>query len=217
MEKAYKNISYLFGGVLLLVFIAFFKTYFSLFPQFIGIAGLIHLHALAMLTWLALLIAQPILIVRKQVALHRFLGKVSYGFVPFMVILLVIVARSGQLRDKNLGIFAINILDGSLFVIFYTLAIVYRQDRAYHARFMILTVLPFLGPVFGRLPQIPLPPGVPQLLLIGGLLLYERFHRNVYKPYVISLLVYLGLFIPLLCLYLFGQPLLNSLWEVCFG
>ncbi|MVM40863.1 hypothetical protein GO730_29480 [Spirosoma sp. HMF3257] len=217
MENAYRNIIYFFGAVLLLVFVAFFKTYFGLFPGFAGTATLIHVHVVTILLWFALLIIQPILIVQKKVGLHRLLGKFSYGLMPFLVILLVIVLKSGQLHEKHLGIFAGNILDISLLVLFYGLAITYRHKVAYHARFMILTVLPFLGPALGRLPQIPLPPGVAHLLIIGGLLLYERFHRKIYKPYVISLLVFLGLFIPLLCLYLFGQSTLNSLWEACFG
>ena len=217
MEKAYRNVSYLFGAVLLLVFVAFYKTYFGLFPQFVGIHGLIHIHALTVLIWLSLLIIQPILIVRKQVALHRVLGKATYGFVPVMVILLVMVARSGQLHQKHLGIFLVNILDVSLFVAFYSLAIIYRHNLAYHARFMVMTILPFISPALGRLPQIPLPAGTPQLLIIGGLLLYERFHRKIYKPYLISLGVFLGLFLPLLGLFLTGQPLVERMWQVCFG
>lgn len=217
MEKAYKNISYLFGAVLLLVFVAFFKTYFGLFPKFAGTSNLIHIHVLANLIWFALLIVQPILIVQKKIALHRWLGKFSYGFVPVMVLILIFVLIAGQLRDKNLGIFAINIFDTGQFILFYGLAIAYRHNPAYHARFMIMTVLPFLGPALGRLPQIPLPPGLLEFLIISGLLIYERFHRKIYKPYVISLLVFLGLFLPLLCLFLFGQPTLNALWELCFG
>lgn len=217
MEKAYRNVSYLFGAVLLFVFVAFYKTYFGLFPQFVGIHGLIHIHAVTVLIWLSLLIIQPILIVRKQVALHRLLGKATYGFVPVMVILLVIVARSGQLHQKHLGIFLVNILDVSQFIAFYSLAIAYRHNPAYHARFMVMTILPFIGPALGRLPQIPFPPGVPHLLIIGGLLLYERFHRKIYKPYLISLAVFLGLFLPLLGLFLAGQPLVERMWQVCFG
>lgn len=217
MENAYKNISYLFGAVLLLVFVAFFKTYFGLFPGFAGTTTLIHVHVLTILLWFALLIVQPILIVRKQVALHRLLGKFSYALVPFMLILLVMVSRSGQLHEKDLGIFTVNIFDVSQFVLFYGLAIAYRHNPAYHGRFIIMTVLPFLGPALGRLPQIPLPAGMLELVIISGLLFYERFHRKVYKPYVMSLLIFLGLFIPLLCLFLFGQPVLNAIWEMCFA
>lgn len=217
MEKAYKNISYFFGAVLLLVFVAFFKTYFGLFPRFVGTPTLIHFHALTILLWFGLLIVQPVLIVRKQAALHRLLGKFSYGLVPIMLILIVLVGCRLQLRDKNLGLFVVNIFDTSQFILFYGLAIAYRRNPTYHSRFMIMTILPFLGPIFGRLPQIPMPAGVAESLIIGGLLIYERFHRKIYKPYVISLFVFLGLFLPLLSLFLFGQPTLNALWELCFS
>ncbi|GAB3994238.1 hypothetical protein GCM10028807_31530 [Spirosoma daeguense] len=217
MEKAYRNISYFFGAILLLVFVAFFKTYFRLFPQFFGISGLIHMHALTILIWFALLILQPILIVKKQVEWHRLLGKFTYGFVPVMLLLLIMVSRTGQLKQKDLGIFLVNILDVSLFVALYVLAILYRNKPTYHARFMIMTVVPFISPALGRLPQIPLPPGVPYLLIIAGFLLYERFHRKIYKPYWISLAVFMAIFLPLLGLFLFGMPLVDKLWIACFG
>lgn len=217
MEKAYKNISYLFGAVLLLVFAAFFKTYFGLFPKFAGTAFVVHFHAISILLWFAMLISQPIFIRLKRVELHRFIGKASYVLVPLLIFSCVLMAQRHQLRDKNLGIFTVNIFDLSLFLLFYGLAIWYRRIPAYHARFMILTVLPFLDPALGRLPQFYLPAGLLQLAIISGFLLYERFHRKVYKPYVISLLVVLGLYVPLICLFLFGQPVLNALWDVCFG
>lgn len=216
MEKAYQNISYFFSAFLLLIFVAFYKTYFGLFPDFVGTHALIHIHVLTVLIWFALLIIQPILIVRKQVDCHRRLGKFTYGFVPVMLLLLIMVARTGQLREKDLGIFLVNINDVSLFVVLYVLAIVYRHKPTYHARFMIMTAVPFLSPALGRLPQIPLPPGTPYLLIIAGFLLYERFHRKIYKPYLLALAVFLVLFLPLLGLFMFGMPVVDKMWMACF-
>ncbi|MBD2705357.1 hypothetical protein IC229_32375 [Spirosoma sp. BT702] len=217
MEKAYRNISYLFVAVLILVFLAFFKTYFGLFPTFTGTTTLVHVHAVTILLWFAMLIGQPILIRRKQVALHRAIGKVSYGLVPVMVICFLLMARQHQLRGKDLVLFVYNTFDISLFVLFYIPAIVYKRQPAYHARFMVMTVLPFLGATIGRLPSFPIPGAVLGLLIIIGLLVYERFTRRVYKPYLISLITFVGLLIGCVSILSVGARVLHTLWNACFG
>ena len=45
----------------------------------------VHLHGVAMLAWLALLIAQPTLVSRGNLALHRRLGWVGAGRALFIV------------------------------------------------------------------------------------------------------------------------------------
>lgn len=217
MEKAYRNISYLFVAVLFLVFLAFFKTYFGLFPTFTGTTTLVHIHAVTILLWFAMLIGQPILIRRKQVALHRFIGKVSYGLVPLMVICFLLMVRQHQLRSKDLVLFVYNTFDISLFILFYTLAIIYRRRPAYHARFMVMTILPFLGATIGRLPNFPIPGAVLGLLIILGLLLYERFTRKVYKPYLICLGAFVSLLLVCVSLLSMDTGLLNTLWDFWFS
>ncbi|QHV94322.1 hypothetical protein [Spirosoma endbachense] len=217
MEKAYRHISYLFIAVLLLIFCAFFKTYFGLFPGFTGTATLVHVHAVTVLLWFAMLIGQPILIRTKQIALHRLVGKVSYLLVPLMVISFLLISRRHQLRGKDLMMFAANFSDISLFIVLYGLAIIYRHPVTYHARFMIMTVLPFLGASVGRLPNFPISSALLGLFIILGLLLFERFTRRIYRPYLISLAVFMGLLIVPYSFLLFAPSLLDKLWYVCFG
>ncbi|GAB2601649.1 hypothetical protein [Spirosoma areae] len=217
MEKAYRNISYLFIAVLILVFLAFFKTYFGLFPTFAGTTLLVHFHAVTILLWFAMLIGQPILIRNKKAELHRLVGKVSYGLVPFMVLSFVLMARQHQSRGKDLMLLVYNTFDISTFVLFYTLAVVYRRKPAYHARFMVMTVLPFLGATIGRLPDFPIPGAVLGLLTIIGLLMYERFTRNVYRPYLICLTAFVSLLGMSVTLLGVGAGLLNRVWDFCFG
>lgn len=217
MEKAYRNISYLFVAVLLLVFLAFYKTYFGLFPTFTRTTTLVHLHAMTILLWFAMLIGQPILLRTKHIALHRLVGKASYGFVPLLIVCLLLMARQHQLRSQDLNLFVYNAFDISLFVLFYTLAISYRHRPAYHARFMVMTILPFLGATIGRIPSFPISGALLGLLIILGLLLYERFTRKVYKPYLISLAAFIGLLLLGVSLLSSGTELLNMLWNWCFG
>jgi uncharacterized membrane protein len=217
MEKAYRHISYLFIAVLLLIFCAFFKTYFGLFPSFTGTTTLVHVHAVTVLLWFAMLIGQPMLIRTKQIALHRLVGRISYLLVPLMVISFLLMSRLHQLRGKDLMMFTANFSDISLFLVLYGLAIIYRHTVTYHARFMIMTVLPFLGASVGRLPSFPISSALLGLLIILGLLLFERFTRRVYRPYLISLAVFMGLLIVPYSLLMFTPSLLDKLWYVCFA
>jgi len=212
MEKAYRNISYLFGAILLLVFAGFFRTYFGLFPHFSGLPTIAHFHAITILTWFALLIVQPILIRLKKTELHRLLGKVSYFVVPLLLLSIALMMKMAQLRVKNLFIFSISLADITFFVTFYLLAIVYKNKLAYHIRFMVLTVLPFINPALGR---FNLPGPIVGLSIIIGLLIFERFNRKVYKPYLIALPLFVTLYGIAIA---FGEsPFMNSIWSVFFG
>jgi hypothetical protein len=117
MGKSYRYISYLFVFVLALVFWGFYKTYFSLFPRFNGLPTLLHIHAVLILLWFAMLIAQPLLILRyKNIALHRLVGKASYILVPAMVICIVFVMHGEQTREMKLDNFAFGFSDLSFFL-----------------------------------------------------------------------------------------------------
>ncbi len=212
MEKAYKNISYLFGAVLLLILIGFFKTYFGLFPQFEGLPLLAHFHAIMILSWFGLLIAQPLLIRYKRPDLHRLLGKASYVIVPLMAISMILMMRMSQLKTKNVFIFFIGSADLLFFLTFYALAIYYRHKLTYHTRFIVMTVLPFINPAMGRL---GFPGPVIGLLIIGGMLIFERFNKKVYKPYLIALPVFLSLYLSVI-LFSTSKPF-DAVWNMIFA
>lgn len=215
MEKTYRNVSYLFVGVLLLVFVGFYKTYFSLFPHFIGINPLLHIHATLIIAWFGMLIVQPILIRNKQFALHRRLGKASYWLMGLLVLTIILVVRNMQLREKNLAVFGFAFSDVSFLLLVYGLAIYYRHKSAFHARYMVMTVLPFLNPALGRLPESPIPGPVLGLLILIGLLVFEWFKTEVFRPYLIgiasfiSIYAFFGLMTP--------TPAWDDFWGLFFG
>ena len=208
MEKLYKNINYLFIAVLLMVFAGFFKTYFGLFPTFSGVTSLIHFHAITVLLWLALLILQPILIRRKNLALHRLIGKASYVVVALVTISMVLLLRI-SLKKEN--VILIGIADLIFFLSFYALAMIYAKKMAYHIRFIVMTVLPFINPALGRL-NIPGP--ILGLLIIIGLLIYERFNKKIYLPYLIALPFYLIVYI--LFIFVIDITMWNNFWNTIF-
>jgi hypothetical protein len=197
MEKVYKNSSYLFIAVLLMVFVGFYKTYFGLFPYSGGINATLHLHAVTVLLWFAILIVQPTLIRTKKVTLHRSIGKLSYVVGALMVLSIVWLERLAFIRNTPLqpnapDIRLIGIADFTFFLLFYGLAIYYRHKVSDHARFMVITVLPFINPAMGRL---GLSGPVLALLIIVGLLVYERFHDKIYRPYLVALTAYLAIYL----------------------
>ncbi len=209
----YKNVSYLFAAVLLFAIIAFYPTYFGFFPLFEGTSWVIHFHVVVIVLWFIMLIVQPILIRKKRPDLHGLIGKLSYVIVPMVVLSLILVARKTQLRGKDLPIFAINIADSTMFIVYYGLAIFYRKHTVWHIRFMILTIIPFIDPAAARL---HLPGLFLQVIIILILLLVERFNARIYKPYLIGLVSWFLIIVSLAYLVFFNQPVLETLWEVFF-
>lgn len=197
MEKAFRTSSYLFIAVLFMAFAGFYKTYFGLFPDFGGVSVALHLHVFIVLLWFAILIIQPFLIRGKKLKLHRLIGKLSYVVVPLMVLSMVWLTRLEFIRNTPVApgepdIRLIGTGDITYFVLFYWLAIYYRHKTSYHARYMVMTVLPFINPTLGRLgfpgPLIALP-------ILISLLIYERFHNKIYRPYLIGLSAYLAIYL----------------------
>ena len=213
MVATYRNTALLFTVILVFVLVAFFKTYFSLFPDFKDTSLAVHIHVAIVLLWFAMLIAQPILIGTKRLKLHRLVGKVSYVLVPLVIITGALMIRQEQMREKNLIVFTANIIDLSIFVLLFALAIIYKRKTAWHSRFMILTVLPFIGAPAARLQVNGL---FIELSILLILLIIERFNAKIYKPYLLGLLVFFMLYISFFGLLIWKPEVLDSLWKVFF-
>lgn len=206
MEKLYRNINYLFIAILLMAFAGFYNSYFGLFPSFSGITGLIHLHTFTVLLWFAILITQPILIRRKKLALHKLIGKISYGVVAAVAISMILLLRISLQKENAI---LIGIADLIFFLSFYILAMIYAKNMAYHIRFIVMTVLPFINPSLGRL---ALPGPILGLLIIIGLLIYEAFNKKIYRPYLIALPAYLIVYI--LFIFVIDIKMWHAFWAI---
>jgi uncharacterized membrane protein YozB (DUF420 family) len=121
--------------------------------------------------------------------------------------------RQGQMREKNLIVFTATIIDLSIFVLLFTLAIIYKRKVSWHSRLMILTVLPFIGAPAARLQVNGLAIELSILLI---LLIIERFNGKIYKPYLLGLFIFFILYIPLGGLLILKPEVLDSLWNVFF-
>jgi hypothetical protein len=151
--------------VLAVSVLGFWKPYFS---RLTAAQGLAHLHALMMLAWIGMLVAQPMLIRMRRLAWHRRVGKASYAVVPLMIVSALMLAQSRmhaappQMLHVQQFILYLGVAASFLFVVIWGLGIRYRRDTALHARFMVATALTLVDPSLARVmifwvPAVPPP------------------------------------------------------------
>lgn len=117
----------------------------------------IHAHAAAMLSWCALLAAQPCLVAHGALAWHRKLGQLAWVLVPFIVtssvVLAVVMTRpsvGGAIEPFRYSLFFVQLVSSAIFAVFAGLALWWRRERALHARCMVASGLVFIDPVLAR-------------------------------------------------------------------
>ncbi len=148
---------YFFVFLLLISFAGFYKTYLVKFPDFDGFTWAHHFHGVIMLTWIIMLIAQPIFIRTKNFRLHRIVGKASYVIFPLLILSFFLVARASYFRNikasgevEALAGMTNGIPDMFYISILYGLGIYYKRKTSFHLRFFACIGLMILGPGLGR-------------------------------------------------------------------
>jgi hypothetical protein len=156
-QANYALISAFFALIYLVVQLGFFKTYFKHFPDFEGFSLLHHIHGMLMASWLLLLIIQPLLIRSGRHKAHRFLGKLSYIIAPLVLASMFLVLRLSFYRNiavnpvrNAIADISFNIPQLFAFALFYSLAIVHKNNTPKHMRYMIGTALIMISAGLGR-------------------------------------------------------------------
>ena len=111
-----------------------------------------------MLTWILMLIAQPVFIRIKKLEWHRIVGKASYFVFPLLVISIFLVTRESYLKNiKTIGETEAlagmgfgGITDMFYISILYGLGIYYKKKTSFHLRFFASIGLMILGPGLAR-------------------------------------------------------------------
>lgn len=170
----FENSGYYFIGVLALVILGFWPSYFAKFiDRTADFTLYFHFHAVTATLWLALLIVQPILIQKKKLQLHRLLGKISYVLIPLIflsVILLAHHAKSGITENLGLRLW-VPFKDLLILGVAFYIAIRYRRVAPLHARGMIAAGLVLIEPALVRfMRNVFFPDGGPGYLVTIGLL-----------------------------------------------
>lgn len=178
----FDNAGFFVLGIFIVALFGFVPSYF---PSFSGreveFTFYTHLHALNMVLWLCVLIAQPFLIRHRLNRWHRTLGRISYVQVPLLMVssLLLIHSRLAAADGPpKLNQFWVQFKDLVVIGTTYGLAIYYRRNAAYHARFVVGSCFQLLEPGLARALIVfsPLPSPVAALiatyLVIDGCLIY---------------------------------------------
>ena len=146
VERQYKNLGHFLIVLVVFVVAGFYKPYFALIPNFEpGITPLVQVHAILLMGFVALLVAQPLLIRYKKRELHRSLGKLSYILMPLLAASCIgvivkeydeAVAQSAAIGPALRSIFS-DAAQFILLVLLYSLAILNRRNVPVHMRYMI--------------------------------------------------------------------------------
>lgn len=217
MMRPYRNIGFFFLLLSLLVVAGFtpripgtpFFGYFSQVTQSAPIPSVIHWHAFSALAWFALLTIQPFLIRANRPDLHRLLGRASivvvalFVYTAFQAVKLFYTQGIAQMpRDTVLSLLAQSFTALTLFLVFFTLALLNRRKLHRHVAFMVAASLAAAAPglarlglyVVGGLPGILVMVAVIYTTLIG-FLLYAKFRlqqpvlKSPYLPIIALFLV----------------------------
>lgn len=111
-----------------------------------------------------LLIAQPLSIRYRRLALHRALGHCSYVLAPLFVLAGVLLShyRLASMNDETFAAEGYShylpFYASVVFALAYALGLRYRRVPKVHGRFMLLTAMPLVDPVIGRVLFFYFPP-----------------------------------------------------------
>jgi hypothetical protein len=207
MQRVYLNTSIFIFVILIAIQWGFYQSYTSQFPNFKNATPLIHIHGALLMTWMLLLIGQPLLIHSGKASLHRTIGKVSWVLGPLIIISLFLIGRGGYARglgnvpeQENLTFIVLDMRGFLSFAIFWSLAMVTRKQPDSHMRYMIATGLLAIGPGVSRglshsfgldLGTAMTITDVLDLVIVGALLVIDLYRKKNYKPFLTVFLVLL--------------------------
>lgn len=210
MERAYRNLGYFLLALLPIFIAGFWIPYLSEIPKFdSSITPSVHIHAVLLFVWVALLVFQPLAIRYGAIRAHRLLGRVSYGVMALIVpftLAMIWKEYHEQLSDGKSVTSALQaeFVSGAQLVVtvaMYVLAIVRirKRDVSAHMRYMVCIAL-FL-----------LPAGLSRILgywfsvrqatsqtvslavieiSLAGLIAFDIRRELNSRPYVVALIAY---------------------------
>jgi hypothetical protein len=209
MERQYRNLGYFLLILVVLVAAGFYKPYFALIPHFdASITPLVQFHAILLMSFVALLVAQPLLIRYKLRDVHKTLGRLTYFLMPLLAASCVGVVlkeydealvRTLSVASALRSIFS-DAAQLLLLAIFYLLAVVNRRNLPVHMRYMIavaLIVAPAgIARVLGYWFHVPrYASGLVSNAVLDAVvivvILFDRRNRLNYRPYMLVLPLFL--------------------------
>lgn len=154
---------------------------------------LVHFHALFMMAWLILLILQPLLVVTGKREVHKKIGKFTWILASLIVIstVLLVIERYKIDASRNVPLISnvaarlISVITITSFIIFYSLALKYKNNKSVHLRYIIGTGLTFVPASATRLFYfMKINPAIAEfstLLLINGIIVALIIRDKILK------------------------------------
>lgn len=207
LAQPYRNTAIFMLLIILGVQWGFYVPYTSQFPAFKDATIIIHIHGALLMTWLLLLVVQPMLIHMGKAKLHRKIGSISWVLGPAIIMMLFLVGK--QSFNRGLGNFpladsyAVMVLDTRGFISFaiiWALAMAFRKNPNAHMRYMIATGILGIGPGIGRgfmyffglsLWDALTYADLLDLVIVGLLLGFDIGRKRDYKPFAVVFLILL--------------------------
>jgi hypothetical protein len=196
--------------VLLIVGTIFFGFGFTLWPDVLARTrpAVLYLHAATAPSWLALLVAQVVLVRRGKVALHRKVG--VYGLwlgavvsvTAFATALIlrhqsVVVLHPGDRTIERIAFLAIPLNGFLCFTVALALAARWRRQPAFHRRAMMMAAVSMMGAGIARIPvlgDLPLFGDIfPALIVIAFCVQDWRTSRRIHPVYLWGLPLFVGM------------------------
>jgi uncharacterized membrane protein YozB (DUF420 family) len=153
-------------SLIVLIHIGFSRSYIQYFPKFESTTGplgpvefnwIMHIHGMIMMSWVMMLLVQPILIRKGKRDLHRRVGRFSYVLAPLVVLSIYLANYDGYHKvlkemDQTQAVALLSLTFPGLvfFAILYSLAIYYKHKPSLHMRFMCSTAFLFIPPALDR-------------------------------------------------------------------
>ena len=192
-------------GLIVLVLLGFWPSYFSKFLDgTANFSNYFHFHATILIVWMALLIAQPILIRKKKIKIHRWIGIGSYFIIPLIFLSIILLThfrtpKGSLIKESDLEGAFNSFKDIVILCFAFYIAIKYRKDYQLHARGMIVTGLAFIEPALIRFNfRVISDTTVAYFFTIGilyavfGFLIYkERNQKSARWVFPLSLVLYM--------------------------
>ncbi len=204
---SYSRVSLFFVFILGLLTWGFYKTYIIFFPSFTGFNNVQHFHGAMMMTWMIILITQPLLIRSGKVSIHRAIGKMTYVIAPLLVVSLFLVSRMVYQRPEpvvphveKIAMIALSIPFMLGFAILYSLATINRKQTYKHMRYMIGTSFLMIAPGLGRGLIIYFHNSLHDAVnysnyfvfaLAGGLMINDIVKKRSYTPFAVVLFIFI--------------------------
>jgi hypothetical protein len=191
-----------------MIHIGFYNSYIKFFPRFepgsIGAFGpidfnwIMHVHGMAMMSWVFMLLVQPVLIRIGRKDLHRRVGKLSYVVAPLVVISIYLanydafhkaLATIGE--TQAVAFLSLTFPGLIYFAVLYGLAMFYKNNTGLHMRFMCSTAFLFIPPALDRalihyfqLPGYDVGSNI-QLGIIAAVVIFDSIKTKKLSPFLL--------------------------------